>query len=132
MLVYRVEHRETGYGPYDVHNPSATEYRTVLCSDHNDSEHPGYWRDKLLPFEDVLNDECRCACASIPLLKQWFGRWINTLDNSGFICVVYDVDDNHMKHGESKRQLIFDINYAVKVDVIPLYSLIEDNVYTQQ
>lgn len=123
MRLYRVEHGRDGKGPYQFFsvNTRADEIRDELVGEigaaHNDCyrqdlriTHPGPHQDGLgwmLQEQDWL-----FACTSIETLHQWFAGYGERLRDTGFVVSVIDADDERVKVGNTKRQAIYDPDYA--------------------
>jgi hypothetical protein len=124
MRLYRVEHGEDGKGPYQYvsGDTEQDEIRDALCGEigmaHNDSwreevrvKHPGPENDGL-GYMWMDKADWLFACTSIETLHQWFAGYGERLRDSGFIVSAIDADDDYVKVGTTKRQAIYDPDYA--------------------
>lgn len=124
MRLYRVEHGLDGKGPYQYEykcDPDDNDKRYDLVSNigmaHNDCwrdvrvTHPGPHQDGL-GYMDRDTLDWLFACTSIETLRQWFDGFGKDLRETGFHTIVLDVPDEHVKIGDTKRQAIYDPEYA--------------------
>lgn len=118
MKVYRFEHCESSFGPYNhtvyAENVKKDDidmldriYAAHACCDY----HP-YPSDDDLWFSDeesqkAFQKNILFACPSIESLLQWFNGWIDTLEELGFRIYELEVDDAFVKIGKSKLQCSF-------------------------
>lgn len=133
--VYRVEHKEHGYGPYlkpdkfydedgDFYDEDFTTHYDVdgLHDAHNDSDdHPGP-RCENLNFERTYQhvfgfDERKLADA-------WFKGFKRKLHAAGFVVNVYEAPAGSTFTGDSGRQCIFrkDLSRLVDTQSVIAYS----------
>ncbi len=112
LTIYRVEHKETGEGPWR----SAKRGDTVLLPRGCDS-HPSVVSDAGFdhyswPFALV------CGCVSMTQLRHWFGTRgiVQDLADAGFHIVEYFVpaDDFHPCHSGTQVAFYNDADYKVK------------------
>lgn len=125
MRLYRVEHGVDYKGPYQflAVNTPEDEIRDALCGEIG-SAHNDHWKSDQVrvshpgPHEDGLGymsgDNCDWlfACTSIETLHQWFAGYGERLRDTGFVVSVIDADDERVKVGNTKRQAIYDPDYA--------------------
>lgn len=124
MRLYRVEHGTDGKGPYQFFsiNTRADEIRDELVGEigaaHNDFwhrdarvKHPGPHQDGL-GYMGLDNGDWLFACTSIETLHQWFAGYGERLRGSGFVVSVIDADNDYVRIGNTKRQAIYDPDYA--------------------
>jgi len=102
MLIYRVEHRTDGYGPYAD---------KVALFNHADAEHPTFGED----FEDILEsaDAYRYffGFKSKRQLRAWFSKQERViLRENDYVVRVYSVNPKYVH--KSEKQLIFMMGYA--------------------
>jgi hypothetical protein len=98
VTVYRVEHHQTGEGPYN--GPYWDRYVDMAMA-HRDRKHPAPWMDRDL--SGIRSDEV-CACDSPKSLRDWFARFWGDLADAGYVVRVYDVPERHVrtgKHGQA-------------------------------
>lgn len=97
-IVYRVEHKRTGDGPWTHYGWSG--FRSY------DGHTPG---DLPPPCEDGLGwpSSCEhCACASVSKLKRWFhDPHLRDLEEGGFVVRRYRVPRNMIRRG--RHQVLF-------------------------
>lgn len=121
MRVYRIEHRESKWGPYltDGSHNFLGEYSWAV-RDHQGPTHP-------CPYEDVTQDSISLAHAashlgryahgvtSQKLLREWFNqKERRTLERLGFDLVVLDVPVGSYEKG--RRQVLFTRSAAVELE----------------
>ena len=105
MKIYRVEHFETGYGPFkeDLSQLTGELYKTII--NNVQDTHP-------TPYDDGMwcEDEEFCGCLSYNQLLHWFHEddLIEVLEHGYAIC-EYDVPLNELKVGKSKTQVLFNM-----------------------
>lgn len=116
--VYRVEHREHGYGPYidndmDTHHPI-----DGLHDAHQRSNvHPGPRGDSDLSW-DFVGGTHRFGFASRKQLDKWFKGFKRKLHEAGFVIRVFEAPDETTVIGE--RQAIFIKEEAKLVATLPV------------
>lgn len=119
MKVYRVEHIETGIGPYC----EEWEYREEINSAHYaNSTHPTPEREVIdfsngdeeaggILQEEILTNGQLCGFRSLNELYSWFDGWVAKLSEAGFIIQEYQA----VLHLDVFRsQVIFDPDLAKK------------------
>lgn len=112
MLVFRVEHKQTGIGPYHNETSSLSEMRQA----HSDEEHPS-WRSDLR-----LVDANYYAGFSNPNeLIYWFWGFFSDLTNQGFHVAIYEVNPENVEIGLSEKQLAFKDGVFVNAYSIPIF-----------
>lgn len=125
MLVYRVQHRENGYGPYSHlrfdNQPRCWVAGKKITRHHNTSgEHPSVKEDVpgLCHWFEPMPDHLFCGFRSQSELLHWFRGHENRLVWAGYIVAAYDVDISHVKFGS--KQLVFDMSKAKLVKRISI------------
>jgi len=102
MLVYRVEHKQTGTGPYVSGElpPSAQWIARRLNDAHGGSfSHPVIsWGESIRFTRDMF-----CGFTCMEKLLQWFGEFTPQLDQYGFVIRVYETKT--VWFGSSGRQI---------------------------
>lgn len=99
MLIYRVEHKDTGEGPYsyDMHKTYTDERIKIMGASQDRETHPSVWFD-IHPSQCALNPlDYFCGFDSIEALLIWFAGWYDTLQSNGFIVSIYDAQ--YTNHG---------------------------------
>lgn len=87
MLTFRVEHRETGEGPY---NGPEWDGQNEMRFVHSGGDHPSPMRDTKLRRR--MSWAHRCACDSPASLLAWFDGFWEELDESGeYDVVIHEV-----------------------------------------
>lgn len=82
-LIFRVEHRETGAGPY---TGSRWPGQRDMSSEHTwDGQHPDPAR--CFRLFGIKYDQ-QCGCKSPASLLAWFDGWWDQLDDHGFVVRV--------------------------------------------
>lgn len=98
MFVYRIEHKQTGIGPYHNETSSLSEMRWA----HSDEEHPGWWIDSIL-----VDANYYAGFSSPKKLISWFWGFFLDLKREGFHVAIYEVSPENVRIGVSKKQLAF-------------------------
>jgi len=116
--IFRVEHAETGRGPY-AGSPGVSE---TAPSTHNarDWEHPPVWEDSLLGnivSEDkaikLFSEGARSAFEDMKQLNTWFDEWLPKLKELGFVVRSFDVPSKDVFKGAT--QVLYKPENAVPV-----------------
>lgn len=83
FFVYRVEHPESGVGPY---NGGYWKGLSDMRSDHSDNNHLAPpWDKALRPIMRRYGSDAQCGTATSDALRAWFaGHWDN-LAAAGFV-----------------------------------------------
>lgn len=86
MIVYRVEHRESGYGPYVLDNPALdVSLRAILLQRELNSQHRGdQW-----PVHRV--DGLCSGFTSMKKLRKWFQGFESKLAMANYVVRVFKV-----------------------------------------
>lgn len=106
MLVYRVEHPETGRGPY-----THAAYKNVNCESYGIDGLSS--KKRPMPYSDGLGYDYehpghRFGFHDYRKLANWFSKEDKqNLAKHGFVCRVYSVPKKHVRLGS--KQLTFDI-----------------------
>ena len=108
MLVYRIEHPETGCGPYNsvsIEDMNADDLSFIdrMSDQHSDDyhNHPVMGYD----FKTAqLRGDVLCACPSLDSLKKWFNRWMTKLRWVGF--KVYEIEVTKCEMSISGKQIL--------------------------
>lgn len=119
--VYRYE--SNGAGPYTSgcgqKTPEQVKLARHLGLSHMDAEHPGINCDLM---RAGLINECEshmvCACPSKRKLQVWFKGFHSRIKKAGYQLKKYTVPREHVYIGDSKRQVTFDPNKALSVEVV--------------
>lgn len=113
MLVYRVEHKKSGCGPYSPQSDIAcTKLTYRLCNAHSDNEHPDvYTAFETISADDIIKNEYIFACSSLEQLHAWFDGFMEDLIACGYEIAVYDVEDVYI----GKNQIVFNRMLAQRI-----------------
>lgn len=99
-LVYRVQHHETGEGPYgDFH-----EAVDGILYAHNDDKHPGP-RNPISGLKNTWSVGQLFGFRSREQLDEWFKGWKYRLHSAGYVIKVFKVQEDMICHGV--QQLCF-------------------------
>lgn len=115
MLVYRVEHRDGGFGPYHIESARISDQddelrRRAVANHEVDEERPRPFQDGLIR---IMAEEF-CCFASLETLGEWFdGDSLDLLYRAGYGVFSFEVDEQFVRHG--KRQALFVRGEAVLV-----------------
>ena len=126
MIVYRVEHEETGWGPFQ-----SEFYATGV---DYDNIHPFMW-GRYLPVHDPTHDDHydyghlkrKFGChdrSDIRAIREEEGK---RLADEGWVVCVYEVPDCAVFRAESGKQCVFDITVAVRQFTYDLIQFILGN-----
>lgn len=100
MRVWRVEHKDSGFGPY-LHLPSPVD-----C--YGSDRHPLPYSDGIKKFPE---GHYKYGFESVQKLKAWFNKTeLRKLEKAGFVCRIYKVQVKHVTRG--KKQLVFSYDRA--------------------
>lgn len=120
MIVYRVEHIDSGYGPYYHYYEIATKesfhFRQIAGVSLFNLDHCPNPTD--LEISDYYNDNYFYGFRSLEDLYKWFydDECNNFLHTNKFKIIVYDT-----KHVlKSRKQIVFLKNESHVIDKIPL------------
>jgi hypothetical protein len=105
MLVYRIEDSD-GYGPFRHPDGRARCLSGVIF---NNRHHP-------VPVDDGINGMHRldvCGFISIDAAIDWFGKYVDKLEEEGVYLSVYKIKKKFVKFG--KRQVCFLLHRAILV-----------------
>lgn len=112
MLVYRVEHKQTGIGPY--HNKTSSLYKMKKA--HSDEEHPSWWIDLI-----AVNVNYYAGFSNPNELISWFSGFFSDLKKEGFHVAIYEVYPENVEIGLFKKQLAFKDGIIVNACSIPKF-----------
>lgn len=133
MLVYRIEHRETGIGPF--HDKS-----NLLVKDAMNFIFAG-------PRPVVSSTACCCGCISLESLLEWFDlpidheTWwseeedcpysevLEMLLVANFIVRIYEIDERHIVSVFDDGQLLFKKEKGKLVQSTEINVLMQMSVY---
>lgn len=100
IKVYRVEHKETGEGPYRAWDNTQPEL--AMCYAHAELGHPPPTHDGI----ETMERTDYCGFASREALDKWFHGWKTKLHKWGYHITVYDVPLELVKFG--RTQVVFE------------------------
>lgn len=100
--VYRVEHIETGVGPYTYRSHLRRGLREKMGKYWNTEKYPG-WREDFHEYKAGYWS----GFTSIKQLKWWFYGVLTDLKNSGFVIKEYTVPKENIVLSKSGKQLVF-------------------------
>ena len=117
MLVYRIEHRETGIGPYH-----SSQTQPGLRQWNKEYEMmPPPWMDGLHGVKKYH----RFAHPDLAVIQAHYRkRILKWLHKKGYILIIYNTYNGY-RTGFSKKQVMFNIKHAEKVDSISLLEVIQ-------
>lgn len=124
MLVWRMEHSESGFGPFqeDVFDEMERLTKRLYGWSHNDGpgRHPTPASDHGFRSYWAFN---YCGCRSAGQLRTWFPKEVRKLlKGAGFVTYVYQVDDDYCEVGA--RQVLFDKGAAELVETLDPVTLL--------
>lgn len=101
MKVYRVEHVQSGKGPY---NHEWLESDRIGRAHSLKSDHPAAMWD--VPASLNLYPDFKCGFINMNDLFRWFGGWLPMLLKNEFRVAVHDVPEGKIHRGQC--QVIFE------------------------
>lgn len=122
MLIYRLEHPDSGRGPYVSTGHASTASWTW-------SRRPPPADDLGLAGKWLRLDDAHFGFASVEQLKRWFDPTdpdIEVLTGEGYEVVTYEVPDEAVILGH--KQLVFTKHLAAEVDSVPLVDVLFDTM----
>lgn len=122
MLVYRIEHKKDGIGPYRSYEGGGFVRR--MKDEHNDSV---YHKSPGCEFNTIgksffMEDDMYCGFSSIKHLKIWFKGFRAAMRKNNYVLKIYNVPSlNVVKVGNETGQVIFykDKSKLVETKEIP-------------
>lgn len=121
MIVYRVEHRKTGDGPYFKKSYIYAELQDLLNDEHNDHElYPAFQYDGITEAETFKKKSHRSGFSDKLKAASWFKGFGIKLSDNNFVIAVYEVDEQDVIHGNSGKQLAFNIEKAELLRAEPI------------
>lgn len=135
MLVYRVEHKEYGCGPYtirehinnDWYDKEYDEHPLAKIANRHNSKPtvwPGPMRDNITFHADWENHHF--GFSSIWRLKIWFAGFLKLMKRYDFVIAVYNVPNKYVEYGDSDKQIVFDKSKAELTNTYSLLTKIKD------
>lgn len=114
QLVYRIEHHESGTGPYRG-NPSVVSDALVeMYNRHNWSQHHPCGRREFGPEIMAQCGGYLYGFATLDQYKEWFDGFFDLLKQHGFILTQYAIKaKKYCRHGA--KQTIFDPENAKEI-----------------
>ena len=112
MLIYRLEHREDRYGPYNCQYPVSFSLSRLH---YEDPKRPVWCQDGLVGR--YRSNEHRFGFDQLGKAFDWFEDALEYLDE--FLLVVYECPNEEVVISQSGRQLVFAHHKAEEVGVIP-------------
>lgn len=115
MKVYRIEHSESGHGPYTakVLNDELDNLLLDMKISHCSSNHPSLLEDFHHSFHKFVNEngmppmnKILFGFESEKKMKEWFGKYLSDLIHSGEFQVV-SIEVEKYLFGRSGKQLLF-------------------------
>ena len=122
MIVYRVEHMITGFGPYCTSSPLL--WVEMGLSGTSDAHHPGPVVDGVFSskFEKNSHQHYQYGFVEFDQLYVWFGhKGINAAFKHGYVISKYDVPARVVRKGKS--QCAF---HKAEADLIQMYDNIAE------
>lgn len=116
MKVWRVEHIDTGKGPYAVSSNEGVYSMLMGPFDHGNMDtHPSPSSDDMDHdgLRGIWDYNHRHGFATFEKLMAWFEDTEALLDGNGYIIACYELPDNHVLVG--RHQVIFNIEEAVRI-----------------
>lgn len=134
--LFRIVHPKLGTGPWhsihsdDFCNLDHTERELIIAAERKIIETGVSWTYRSHPpiWEDICGWKERflCATLSIEQLKFWFNNpeVLNSLFDAGFTIFKITVPAEHVKIGESGKQVAYDSDHFIDMEDITLLPLV--------
>lgn len=118
MLIWRVEHKETGMGPYQScydgeyenydgeYEKHFDNFTNHLGCTHSDDNHPSVVRDIHERSAFKHNSTYYCGFESYESYCAWFNKFFSILDLHGYHLCIYSIDEEYVQFGW--KQVAFD------------------------
>lgn len=117
MLVYRVQHKETGLGPYHPQTEECKLLKRRLCDSHDDIMNPALCDAfNTADADRIIKNEYVFGFLSLEELYTWFDGFIQDLCQCGYEIVIYDVGDDCVCIGH--KQVAFNVVMAQRLKPI--------------
>lgn len=115
MYIYRIEHKESGYGPYNPDHYTVTDDRIYyMGKSHLDDDHPSVRLDcHYNAKKGYAPSDYYCGFRSMKDLDAWFNGWLDILHNNNFHLVMYSIEAKYVFLG--KKQVSFVKERATKI-----------------
>lgn len=113
MKIYRVEHKESGLGPYRhrVNDQRWIEldwdrYNRCCSANHCPAPHHESRNIKSI-FDGGRYKDWYFGFQSVDQIKKWFGRKVlRALKRDNFVIAVYEIDEEHIESSEFQSTFI--------------------------
>lgn len=115
--VYRVEHKDTGDGPYNSGDSSHYTINGLHPTHSNSDDHPGVQVD----VWEFVSGVHYCGFSTLDQAHEWFKGFKQKLRRHGYVINVYEAPATGLYLGISGKQLVFLRDDSVKVDTLPIY-----------
>ena len=117
MILRRVQHKETGHGPYR-HWPNEEQpspiYKMIQCHNGDRKHHPCPYNDGITEYADNMH----CAFVSEADLREWFKGHLRDLADHGFVMAIVSVPYDNIRFG--RIQAVYRDEVATVLHTIPL------------
>ena len=100
MIVYRIESKDHGKGPY-----LDRVLGKKIQWDHHDEQHPCFLQDGIRGNPHFARHHA--GFDSEEKMSEWFKGYGKKLKKCNYHIVVYDAEDDFVIHGKSQRQVAF-------------------------
>jgi len=117
MILWRVQHKKTGHGPYrHWMAEEAPELIHEMIQHHNRDPkcHPSPYNDGITEYADNM----RCAFVSEADLREWFKGHLRDLANHGFVMAIVSVPYDNIRFG--RIQAAYRDEVATVLHTVPL------------
>lgn len=117
MIIYRIEHKRTGKGPYRHGRQRVSPYNIYGDPYLEDRLNRGVNKHPT-PREEGLGrtDHDLCGFTSVRQLDAWFEDTIWAIFDLGYRVSIYSVPRGHTKRG--RKQCLFDSRHAELIDIL--------------
>lgn len=124
VLVYRLEHKDTGAGPFGWSDAGRSAERILASGGayHGPSPYDG-------PAGGIASDEEICGVADWQSFNRWFGACDHqALADLGFCAAAYLAEAPACTYPDRWGQVIFDRRWAVRVERYEIRAFADGNV----
>lgn len=111
MLVYRIESKKFGWGPYCRYWSDESRSVKLVVPDLASDRNPTPWTDGIKKTGLYNNETYRHGFIDTKKLRAWFvGKERRALKKAGYVCNVYRIPKKHVLEG--KKQVVFPVKEA--------------------
>ena len=122
MIVYRVEHQQTGNGPYFRYDPRYKDFRDEINGIHDDELiYPAFQLDGITSHL-LFTPDFHSGFESLKDLNWWFKGFGQKLSENNFVIAIYEVEESRVRRGDSGKQVAFDLPKSKLIRTVDRFS----------